>query len=335
MPNPHDYVGQRIVEINVPDELTVNQLLDAGIEGLACRPAPGHGPWIVNQEDEKLIQSLGLISRDIVPNLSEFIAKRNAERRAARDALRGGDFYSDFRVLDEYFVYIDQFLLDHADIATGISLGYSHEGREIRGVVINAGGGDKPAVLFNGTQHAREWISPPTTMYIADTLADGYGVDPTITALLNKVEVIVIPVVNPDGYEYTYAPSGDRYWRKNRRNNGGSCAGVDLNRNWGSDWNGGQSTSNDPCSDVYVGPASMSEPEVQALANYCTSHGDIKAQIDFHSYSQLILEPRGYTTAPPPDWDELHALGGLMSAAIASVHGEYYVNDNPCNILYL
>ena len=110
---------------------------------------------------------------------------------------------------DEYFVYIDQFLLDHADIATGISLGYSHEGREIRGVVINAGGGDKPAVLFNGTQHAREWISPPTTMYIADTLADGYGVDPTITALLNKVEVIVIPVVNPDGYEYTYAPSGE------------------------------------------------------------------------------------------------------------------------------
>ena len=203
MPNPHDYVGQRIVEIDVPNELTVNLLLDAGIEGLACRPAPGHGPWIVNQEDEKLIQSLGLISRDIVPNLSEFIAKRNAERRAARDALRGGDFYSDFRVLDEYFVYIDQFLLDHADIATGISLGYSHEGREIRGVVINAGGGDKPAVLFNGTQHAREWISPPTTMYIADTLADGYGVDPTITALLDKVEVIVIPVVNPDGYEYT------------------------------------------------------------------------------------------------------------------------------------
>jgi hypothetical protein len=334
MPNPTDYIGQRIVEFDVPDELTVNLLLDSGIEGLACRPAPGHGPWIVTQEDEALIRSLGLKGRDIVPNLSIFIANRNAERRATRGSLQGGVFYSDFRVLDEYFNHMDQFLIDHADIATGISLGYSHEGREIRGVVINAGGGEKPAVLFNGTQHAREWISPPTTMYIADTLADGYGIDPTITALLDKVEVIVIPVVNPDGYEYTYAPSGDRYWRKNRRNNGGSCAGVDLNRNWGSDWNGGQSTSNDPCSEVYVGPASMSEPEVQALANYCLEHGDIKAQIDFHSYSQLILEPRGYTSVPPPDWDELHTLGGLMSDAIASVYGKYYVNDNPCNILY-
>ena len=168
----------------------------------------GHGPWIVSEEDEAVLQSLRLRSRDIVPDLSKFIASRNAERRATRDSLRGGDFYSDFRVLDEYFDHMNQFLIDHADIATGISLGYSHEGREIRGVVINAGGGDKPAVLFNGTQHAREWISPATTMYIADTLADNYGSDPTITALLNKVEVIVIPVVNPDGYEYTYATSG-------------------------------------------------------------------------------------------------------------------------------
>jgi hypothetical protein len=334
MPNPDDYIGQRVVEFDIPDELTVNLLLDAGMQGLACRPSIGQGPWIVNQENEVLIQSLRLKSRDIISNLPKFIAARNAERLAIRGSNRGGDFYSDFRVLDEYFTHMDQFLIDHADIATGVSLGFSHEGREIRGVVINAGGGDKPAVLFNGTQHAREWISPPTTMYIADTLADNYGSDPTITALLDRVEVIVIPVVNPDGYEYTYSPSGDRFWRKNRRDNGGSCDGVDLNRNWGSDWNGGQSTSNDPCSDVYVGPASMSEPEVQALANFCTNHGDIKAQVDFHAYSQLILEPRGYTTAPPPDWDELHALGGLMSDAIASVHGEYYVNDNPCNILY-
>ena len=334
MPDPADYIGLRIVELDVPDEETVTLLLEHGIEGLACRPSAGQGPWVIDRKEDAFLKALGLQGRELVPNLSEYIANRNKERRATRGSLRGGDFYSDFRVLDEYFTHMDQFLIDHADIATGISLGFSHEGREIRGVVINAGGGDKPAVLFNGTQHAREWISPPTTMYIADTLADSYGSDPTITALLDRVEVIVIPVVNPDGYEYTYSPSGYRFWRKNRRDNGGSCDGVDLNRNWGSDWNGGQSTSTDPCSDVYVGPASMSEPEVQALANYCTTHGDIKAQVDFHSYSQLILEPRGYTTAPPPDWDELHALGGLMSDAIASVYGEYYVNDNPCNILY-
>ena len=335
MPNPSDYIGMKVVEIDVPTEEAVSALLDAGIEGLACRPATGAGPWLIEQEDEGLLKTLGLKHTDIVSNLAEFIANRNAERRTVRASQPlGNAFYTDYRVISEYDAHIDQFLLDHADIATGIVIGQSHEGRDIRGIVINAGGGEKPAVLFNGTQHAREWISPPSTMYIADTLADLYGIDPTITGLLDRVEVIVIPIVNPDGYAFTYEAGGDRYWRKNRRDNGGSCAGVDLNRNWGSDWNGGQSTSNDPCSDVYVGPSSMSEPEVQALANYCLNHGNIKAQIDYHAFSQLILEPRGYTTAPPPDWDELHALGGAMSDAIASVHGEYYVHDNPCNILY-
>ena len=117
MPNPTDYIGQRIVEFDVPDELTVNLLLDAGIDGLACRPAPGHGPWIVTQEDEALIRSLGLKGRDIVPNLSIFIANRNAERRATRGSLQGGVFYSDFRVLDEYFDHMDQFLIDQCDSA--------------------------------------------------------------------------------------------------------------------------------------------------------------------------------------------------------------------------
>ncbi len=336
MPLPEDYEGMSIVELNVPTEDAVSALLDAGIEGLACRPATGAGPWLIEKEDEALLNSLGLQYKSLIPNLSTFIENRNAERRAIRAThpIGGSVFYTDYRVISEYDAHIDQFLIDHADIATGIVIGQSHEGRDIRGIVINAGGGEKPAVLFNGTQHAREWISPPTTMYIADTLADMYGVDNEITALLDRVEVIVIPIVNPDGYAHTYEAGGDRYWRKNRRDNGGSCAGVDLNRNWGSDWNGGESTSTDPCSDVYVGPSSMSEPEVQALANYCLDHGNIKAQIDFHAFSQLILEPRGYTTAPPPDWDELHALGGVMSDAIASVHGQYYVHDNPCNILY-
>jgi murein tripeptide amidase MpaA len=335
MPRPSDLAGLQVVEVDVPDEAAVELLLTQGLDGLACRPAPGVGPWVVGADDIALLDALGLEHDVVIEDLEAHQEARNDARRAARAAARGLDtFYSDFRTYDEYQTRMDQFLIDHADIATGVSLGQSHQGRDIRGVVINVDGSDKPAVLFNGCQHAREWISPPTTWYIADTLADNYGTDPQITALLDRVEVIVIPIVNPDGYEHTYEAGGYRFWRKNRRDNGGSCAGVDLNRNWSSDWNGGESTSTDPCSDVYVGPASMSEPEVQALANFCLDHGDIRAQIDFHSYSQLILEPRGYTTAPPPDWDELHAVGGEMADAIQSVHGLNYTHDNPCNILY-
>ena len=108
---------------------------------------------------------------------------------------------------------MDVFLANNSDIATGVILGQSHEGRDIRGVVINVDGSEKPGVLFNGCQHAREWISPPSTWYIAETLAAGYGVDPQITSLLDRVEVIVIPIVNPDGYEHTYEAGGYRFWK--------------------------------------------------------------------------------------------------------------------------
>ena len=339
MPDPADYVGKQIIQIDVPDEATVNLLLAEGLNGLACRPAPGVGPWLVDTETRTFVESLGLSAKPLIEDLPAYQAARNAERLSVRGGghghIRGLDsFYDDFRTLSELYGRLDQIIADHGDLASGVIIGQTHEGRNIRGVVLNAGGGDKPAVLFNGCQHAREWISPMTTINIADSLADGYGVDPTITALLDKLEVIVIPVINPDGFEYTYASGGDRYWRKNRRNNAGSCEGVDLNRNWDADWNGGESTSTDPCSDIYVGPSPMSEPEVAALGNYCLSHGNIRAQIDFHSYSQLVLEPRGYTTVPPPDWDELHAVGGAISDAIAAVHGKYYTHDNPCYILY-
>jgi murein tripeptide amidase MpaA len=338
MPNPADYVGKQIVEIDVPDEVTVNQLLADGLDALACRPSPGIGPWVVDDDDLARIEAMGLTAVPLIHDLAAYQAGRNAERlaiRASHGSTRGLDsFYDDFRTLPELNGRLDQIILDHSDIATGIMIGTSHEGREIRGIVLNAGGGSKPAVLFNGCQHAREWISPMSTINIADSLADAYGTNPAITALLDKVEVIVIPVINPDGFEHTYAADGYRFWRKNRRDNVGTCEGVDLNRNWDADWNGGESTSTDPCSDIYVGPGPMSEPEVAALADYCLAHGNIRAQIDFHAYSQLVLEPRGYTTVPPPDWDELHAVGGSISDAIASVHGVNYTHDNPCNILY-
>ena len=46
-----------------------------------------------------------------------------------------------------------------------------------------------------------------------------------------------MPIVNPDGYDYTFASPDTRLWRKNLRDNNADEAitagdGVDLNRNW-------------------------------------------------------------------------------------------------------
>lgn len=75
-----------------------------------------------------------------------------------------------------------------------------------------------------------------------------------MTRLLDKLEFIVVPIVNPDGYEVIlyvetvaevlaimliqYTWTDDRLWRKNRANIGDSeCRGVDLNRNFNDHWN--------------------------------------------------------------------------------------------------
>lgn len=60
-----------------------------------------------------------------------------------------------------------------------------------------------------------------------------YGSDAEATRLLDTYDWYFLPVVNPDGYEYSW--EGDRYWRKNTRL-GALCDGVDLNRNFDQAW---------------------------------------------------------------------------------------------------
>ncbi len=77
---------------------------------------------------------------------------------------------------------------------------------------------------------------------------------------MDEVEIIVLPVVNPDGYEYSLDQQS-RSCDKNRRPVGfGGDFGVDLNRNWGTGWGMEDGSSSDPGSEVYRGHAPVSEP---------------------------------------------------------------------------
>jgi murein tripeptide amidase MpaA len=123
---------------------------------------------------------------------------------------------------------------------TPIVIGKSHEGRDTKGVKLNIGGGDKKIVVLEGTFHAREWISAATTTWILNELLTSS--DPDVQAVAKDYEWHIVPVSNPDGYEYTWTT--DRNWRKNRRRQNVLCTGVDLNRNWDNHHlEGGASTS--------------------------------------------------------------------------------------------
>ena len=236
-------------------------------------------------------------------------------------------WFNDYKDLNAIYGRLDTFAADHSSLVTPINIGQSFEGRDIRGIRIagtNPTRANRPAILLNSLVHAREWATGMTTMYAADQLLNNYATDPAIQNLLDEVEVIVIPVVNPDGYEYTW--TDNRLWRKNRRPHGFSGEfGVDLNRNWGVGWGSDDGSSSDPSSDVYRGTAAFSEPETAAMRDFYVANPQIVSNIDFHLYSQLILYPNGYTTALPADYDLLSSMADEMAAAIESVHGEIYV----------
>lgn len=67
----------------------------------------------------------------------------------------------------------------------------------------------------------------------------------------------------------------------------------------------GAGSSSNPCSETYRGPGAYSEPEVRSIVDFTKSHGNLKAFLTIHSYSQMMLYPYGDTGEPCVDEAEL------------------------------
>ena len=295
------YDNMSIVRVRIENQEQLILLQNHGARSLACFDHTGPTPMIFDETLIELAQKMQIDFEIVEPDINRYLAEFEEKRVRARNRGLGG-WYSDFKTWDQVNTRLHQIELFNPDVATIFTVGTTHEGRTIQGIRITAPGDatNRRQVLWNGCQHAREWVAVMVPMYIIEEIVAGWNEDAEIQSLLETTEIIVVPIVNPDGYEYTYAVGGDRFWRKNRRDNPDFCEGVDLNRNWGYDWNGGDSTSTNMCSDVYVGPSAFSEPEVQAMRDLVNSLPNLVAHIDFHSYSQLVLEPWASSNNPPP-----------------------------------
>jgi len=171
-----------------------------------------------------------------------------------------------------------------------------------------------------------------TAMYITDSFINGYDSNPEIQSLLNALEFYVVPIVNPDGYVYSWGP--DRLWRKNRRQNPDGSFGVDLNRNRPIGF-GGEGTSTSQNNDLYPGPAPFSEPETQAIRDFALARPNIVTSLDLHSYSQLVLQPWSNTTNLPPGYACIDEIGASVTSSIHDVHGEHYPHGSGDGVIYL
>lgn len=173
------------------------------------------------------------------------------------------------------------------------SLGKSHEGREIWSLRMGNAEAHQDAVV-TGLTHGREWPSLAIPLALAKDLLENS--DP----LLERCQVHIVPLVNPDGYEFSRTT--DPLWRKNRNPE----HPVDLNRNYYDPafpelyrpaGDKPDSTHDDigatdnPAYRQYRGKAGGSEPEVQALQKLTVHDPDVKAVLEHHCCGEMLLYP--------------------------------------------
>ena len=182
-----------------------------------------------------------------------------------------------FRDLDDVHAALDS--LAAAGLVLLDTIGASWEGRPIVAVKVGTAAAslDRANVLFLGAHHAREWISAEMAVRLLETFTS----NPPDADLVAQRDIWVIPVVNPDGYRFSF--DSTRLWRKNRRVNGDGTLGVDLNRNYPGFWGRDDLGSNPgPATETYRGPGPASEPEVQAVIAFHERHPPAVA-VSYHS----------------------------------------------------
>jgi len=234
---------------------------------------------------------------------------------------------------DEYHTY-EEIVGWYEDIASDFEsitkyvprIATSFEGRSMPALhITGTAPGNKKKMWWQCQIHAREWISGAVCQYLVDHLVNNYRVDPEITALLDTVELIVVPFVNPDGYVFTWSDS--RLWRKNREPNpGSSCVGTDLNRNYADHWGEGGGSTN-PCSETYEGSRAFSGTEAAQTSQYFSANAPILGAIDWHAYSQLMLRPWGWTQADAPDERLMKECGDRFRDDVAKVFGTRFTSQ--------
>ncbi|XP_025236411.1 carboxypeptidase A4 isoform X2 [Theropithecus gelada] len=228
---------------------------------------------------------------------------------------------------------MDNIAADFPDLVRRVKIGHSFENRPMYVLKFSTGeGARRPAIWLNAGIHSREWISQATAIWTARKIVSDYQRDPAITSILEKMDIFLLPVANPDGYVYTQTQN--RLWRKTRSlNPGSSCVGADPNRNWNASF-AGKGASDNPCSEVYHGPHANSEVEVKSVVDFIQKHGNFKCFIDLHSYSQLLMYPYGYSAKKAPDAKELDKVARRAAKALASVSGTEYQVGPTCTTVY-
>lgn len=199
-------------------------------------------------------------------------------------------------------VFVNELQRQYPDLVRVETIGQTLKGRPLRAVRISRPDGPafKPAVLFNAMHHAREIMTPEVAVDIMIFLVkNAENPDmPLVAEWLKRLQIWVIPQVNPDGNEIVW--NEDNWWRKNARGDGSRTWGVDINRNYPYAWNTCNGSSGSPGNQTYRGESPGSEPETQAVMKF-VQEKNIALSVSYHSYSELVIAPYGCQGSYTPE----------------------------------
>lgn len=252
-------------------------------------------------------------------------------------------------------------MLTHENMQ-GVIVGKTRHGRDIWAYVfgddddLTNDGLPEPVMLINGGIHAREWQSPEVTTEIIEQLVEGSPDAGMVHYLMDNVKIIIVPVLNIDGFLQTQRyhsevtptsntdltgadltdpfydpidfaiPRDGRMRRKNMPDvdedlstNADRLKGVDLNRNSSVFW-GVQAGNSDPQSLIYGGLSPSSEPEIQALLTAADlgPANQLRFFVDVHSFSRVLFMPMTSNSRQNFSSQNIASKFARMSASLGS-----------------
>ncbi|XP_068840888.1 carboxypeptidase B2 isoform X2 [Capricornis sumatraensis] len=246
------------------------------------------------------LNASGIPFRVLVENVEDLIRQQTSNDTISPRA--SSSYYEQYHSLNEIYSWIEVMTERYPDMVEKIHIGSSYE--------------KYPLYVLKVTYY--------------------YGKEKMHTNLLKNMDFYIMPVVNVDGYDYTWKK--DRMWRKNRSfHEKNACVGTDLNRNFASKHWCGEGASSSSCSEIYCGTYPESEPEVKAVADFLRRNiKHIKAYISMHSYSQKIVFPYSYSRSRSKDHEELSLVAQEAVYAMENIHRNIrYTHGSGSESLYL
>ena len=357
----------QLVRVNVPDAEAEERLLALGLD-LTEHGGPGYIDVVLHGlDDGATLREAGLAYDVVIPDLVEdsldrIAADRRAARRGAPTGLPSGRTGT-YRELLDYSTELQQLEEDNPKLVRYFTLKKrTYEDRPVEAIEIasrvnrNRTKDGRPVFLMMGAHHAREWPSAEHTIEFAYELVNGWDDGKkSIRRNLRRSRVILVPIVNPDGFSVSRGAPGAlpggrggpdetanlviprEYHRKNCRTDppeeepGGSCMqggggdtglahfGVDPNRNYGGFWGGPGASAEDtqPFGSLAQDYRGPGPFSEPETKNIrkLVSKRQVTTLITNHTFSNLLLRPPGLQSQGPPPDEPVYKRLGDSMAA--------------------